>query len=195
MTCIMDIRKLASDIEEEGDVDIIDDAVTDLYSRLEACRESQADGLTTNEIDGVAFSNEDTVAGYHLNAFIAATHIYLHRTIFDLPPSSEIIKGYVGEVFENVESFLKAGGGNFSLWPAFIAAVEANEAKHMDAARKWLDFATSVGMGNRLKVKAIVEEVWRLRETLSKATGTNCGDISVDWRDIMVDLDLDILLV
>jgi hypothetical protein len=195
MTCIMDIGKLTSDIEEEGDVDVIDDTVNDLYSRLEACRESLVKGFTTNELDGVAFSKDDRIAWYHLNAFIAAAHIYLHRTIFDLPPSSDIIKNYVAEVFENVESFLKAGGGNFSLWPAFIAAVEANEAHHIDAAKKWLEFATSVGMGNRFKVKAIVEEVWNLREILSKETGISSGDISVDWRDVMVDLDLDILLV
>ena len=124
MTCIMGIRKLACDIEEEGDVNIIDDAVNDLYSRLEACRESQVKGHTTNEIDYVAISKEDRIAWYHLNAFIAAARIYLHRTIFDLPPGSDIIKNYVGEVFENVESFLKAGGGNFSLWPAFIALLK-----------------------------------------------------------------------
>jgi hypothetical protein len=98
--------------------------VNDLYSRLEACRESQVKGHTTNEIDYVAISKEDRIAWYHLNAFIAAAHIYLHRTIFDLPPGSDIIKNYVGEVFENVESFLKAGGGNFSLWPAFIALLK-----------------------------------------------------------------------
>ena len=75
------------------------------------------------------------------------------------------------------------------------SSVEANEVQHIDTAKKWLDFARSVGMDNRFKVKAIVEEVWRLGENLSKETGTNSGDISVDWRDVMVDLDFDILLV
>ncbi|RDW57679.1 hypothetical protein BP5796_12480 [Coleophoma crateriformis] len=195
MSCIIDINKLALDIQKEGDVDIIDKAVNDLYSRLEACRESQVKGMPNDENDSSTTSKEYRISWHHLNAFIAATHIYLHRTIFDLPPSNEIIKNYVGEVFENVEKFLDAGGGNLSLWPAFIAAVEANEAQHVDAARKWLDFAVSVGMGNRFKAKIIVEKAWSLREKLAKEAGTSCGDISVDWRDVMVNLDLDILLV
>jgi hypothetical protein len=36
--------------------------------------------------------------------------------------------------------------------------------------------------------------IWSLRENLPKETGTSSGDIFMDWRDAMVDLDLDILL-
>ena len=50
-------------------------------------------------------------------------------------------------------------------------------------------------MGDRFKVKAIVDEAWRPRDNISQETGTSCGDTSVDRRDVMVDLDLDILLV
>ena len=73
--------------------------------------------------------------------------------------------------------------------------MEACDEEHINAAKKYLNFATSVGMGNRFKAKSIVEEVWRLREESSTATGTSSGNVSVDWRDVMVDLDMDILLV
>jgi hypothetical protein len=195
MACIMDIRKLALDLEKETDIAVVDEAVNDLYTRLEVCREQQITGHSLKASDSSAMSKEETIARYHLNAFIAATHIYLHRTVFDLPPGSEIVKKHVGEVFRNVEDFLALSGGNLSLWPAFIAAVEAVDEEHINAAKKYLNFATSVGMGNRFKAKSIVEEVWRLREESSTATSTSSGNVSVDWRDVMVDLDMDILLV
>lgn len=195
MTCIMDIRQLAYDVVAETNVDIVDTAVTDLFKKLELCRTTQIPGLVSDEAKYLGPSNGEKAAWYHLNAFIAATNIYLHRTVFDLPPGSEIIRRHVGEVFENIEKFMTVSSGNFSLWPAFIAAVEAHEDTHKTAAKEWLKFSTSVGMGNRFKAKAIVEEVWRLREDSSTRTGVDAGNISVDWRDVLVDLDMDILLV
>jgi hypothetical protein len=195
MACIMDVRRLASDLKNETDMAIIDETVNNLYTRLEECKEQQIIGLPPNGTGSLKMSKEERIAWYHLNAFIAATHIYLHRTVFDLPPGNEIIKRRVGEVFENVDNFLALSGGNLSLWPAFIAAVEACDEEHVSAAKKYLSFATSVGMGNRFKAKSIVEEVWRLREESSVTTGISSGNISVDWRDVMVDLDMDILLV
>jgi hypothetical protein len=95
----------------------------------------------------------------------------------------------------NVLAFYTQDQGNFSLWPAFIAAVEAYADEDLIAAKTWLERATQFGLGNRLYVKRVVEEVWHRRKMLSRESGIEPGLIIVDWRQVMVEFSIDILLV
>lgn len=130
---------------------------------------------------------------YHVNAFISATYVYLYRSIYNLSPCD--VRLFVCEVFENIHTFFAHGDGNLTLWPGFIAAVESYEESDLRAAKAWLDVAASVGMGNRLRIRTIVEEVWRMRDAASRETRKDKGSITIDWRDVMQKLGLDILLV
>jgi hypothetical protein len=85
--------------------------------------------------------------------------------------------------------------GNFSLWPAFIGTVAVYEDNDLAAAKVWLERASKVGMGNRLKVRELKEEIWSLRTITSEVTGQEPGSINVDWREVRVKMDLDVLLV
>lgn len=98
-------------------------------------------------------------------------------------------------VFSNTAAFHSSSGGNFSLWPAFIAAVEAFTENDLDSAQKWLEQTTHFGLGNRFSVKRIVENVWRERELVHLEKNVGKGLIAVDWRKIANDLGADILLV
>lgn len=49
-------------------------------------------------------------------------------------------------------------------------------------------------MGNRNQVKKIVEEVWRRREMVAQSTGQDLGDVRINWRTVMVEMDIDVLL-
>lgn len=186
MTCIADIRKLSQQLRFDSSLSI-DDGANDIFARLNQCRRMTIDDGTPET------SKHRMMARYHLNAFIAATHIYLYQTLFSQPPS--YVRPYVIEVFHNIQAFFAIDDGNFSLWPAFIGAVSAYESSDIAAAKVWLERASKVGMGNRLKVKKLIEEVWRLRTARLHETGQELGSINVDWREVMVSMGLDILLV
>jgi hypothetical protein len=134
-----------------------------------------------------------SLARYQINAFIYATYIYLYRALMGVPPKR--VAPYVSLTFHNISAFCAQSSGNFSLWPAFIAAVEAYTEEDMESAREWLDRSVNFGLGNRLPVRRIVEEVWRRREDAHFESSMDKGLITVDWRDVVQDLGIDILLV
>lgn len=140
----------------------------------------------------------ERLALYQINAFLYATYIYLHRTLLNAPPSQ--VANYVTLTFQSISAFNSESNGNFSLWPAFIAAVEAYTPEVMTMSRAWLERSATFGLGNRIAIKQIVEEVWRRRkalcweEYLDDATD-NIGQITVDWRQVAQDLEIDVLLV
>jgi hypothetical protein len=180
MSCISDIKHVAYVLRMGDNAKVMEEAVSDLYRRLTA----------------IEYDNESTEPSqlkYHSMASKAATLIYLHRSLFDLPPNS--LQVYVHQVFSNLAAFQREGGGVLAVWPAFIAAVEVYTEEDMLLATQWLDAATGVGMGNRTKIESVVEAVWEIRDTTMIETGIKKGSIVVDWRDVMKDLDIDILLV
>ncbi|KAE8371730.1 fungal-specific transcription factor domain-containing protein [Aspergillus bertholletiae] len=150
---------------------------------------------TNNNNNNTAVIQDDVAARYQLNAFIYATYIYLYRSLLDVPPRR--VSGYVSLTFENIKSFYAHSCGNLSLWPAFIAAVEAYTDQDMESAKAWLRYSAQFGQGNRLEVKRIVEEVWRRREEVYITSGSamDRGRVGVDWREVADDLGVDILLV
>lgn len=105
------------------------------------------------------------------------------------------MRAYVSETLHHVDAFFSESNGNFSIWPAFIAAVEAYTAEDLEAAQRWLQRSTTYGMGNRQAIRAVVEEVWRRRAEASALLGVDPCAIAVDWRKVMKDMDCDVLLV
>ncbi|KPM38575.1 hypothetical protein AK830_g7980 [Neonectria ditissima] len=128
-----------------------------------------------------------------VGAFVNATYIYLYRSLLRVPPMT--VRSYVKKTFSHVSAYFAISNGNFSIWPAFIAAVEAYLDEDLAAAKEWLDGATSFGIGSRDSMRRVVEEVWNLREEMCKASGMEMGLIVVDWRSVMQELDCDLLLV
>ena len=76
-----------------------------------------------------------------------------------------------------------------------MAAVEATTDADISSAREWLARSTSFGLGNRASVQRVIEKVWERRETQATILGIARGMIAIDWRDIMQELDCDVLLV
>jgi hypothetical protein len=126
-------------------------------------------------------------------SFVYATYIYLYRTVLNVPPQT--VKNYVSKIFDNISTFYVCSQGNFSIWPAFMAAVEAVKDADITTAREWLAWATSFGLGNRASVRKIIEEVWERRESQSRLSGISRGMVSIEWRDVMQELNYDVLLV
>lgn len=156
-----------------------------LLNRIDACRINLSDDVARGALTPAAHSQ--------LEAFISATYVYFYRTIFDLAPQD--LESYVVETLENVSLFTARGYGNMSLWPAFIASVEACSEKTTFLARAWLDNATSLGMGSRLLARKVIEETWQRRETAAQSMGLDSGAVAVDWRQVMKTMNVDVLLI
>lgn len=188
MTCISDIKCLSAQSKHDGSMSIQSTA-NDLFARLEHCEKLTLQNMELVEDDLSRFSKHEMMSFYHLKAFIAATYIYLYQTLYNLPPNK--LSSYVNDVFYNVQAFKALDEGNCSLWPAFIAAVAACEDEDIESARAWLDRASKTEMGDRIHVKSLVEEVWRVRETAALEKGLEPGSINVDLSKVIDTLKLD----
>lgn len=193
MTCISDIKRLSHQLKHDTFLSIPSIA-RDLFSRLEQCRDLAMQDLChfadIEHTSSLSSSRHKMMAFYHLSAFIAATYIYLYQTLFSLPPSR--LSSYVNDVFFNVQAFYALDDdNNCCLWPAFIAAAAAYEEKDLEAAKAWLDRTDHVATGDRIQVRDLVEEVWRVRAAAARSTGRHPGNVNVDLMQVMVKLDLD----
>lgn len=162
----------------------VSDVMEDILSRLNVIRAGAHANPSSDR------SSEVTLQA---KAFLAATYIYLYRTLLDVPPKS--VRKYAVETLECVSAFFSNSSGNFSIWPAFIAAAEAYTEEDMAAVRSWLGCATAFGIGSRAAVKRVLEEVWARREHVSKISGMDPEMVIIDWRAVMHELDCNILLV
>ena len=63
-------------------------------------------------------------------------------------------------IFYEVMQYQELGGGYITLWPIFIASVEAYREDHKMMVRKWLDVAEKIGSASRKDVRKVIESVW-----------------------------------
>jgi len=197
LQCISKIDKFRTKIRHGELNQDVDDIVENVLYRLRDCEgTSLAKFLNLSDPIGEA-DNLTSVVSDHIfhqeQAFIYATYVYLYRNLLNAPPCS--VQPYVQQTFEQYSQFASTCPGNFSLWPSFIAAVEAYADEDLEAARNWLESMVFCGIGSRKSVKRVVEEVWRLREAGSRTSGLDPGMIIIDWREVMHKLNCDVLLV
>ncbi|KAH8675351.1 fungal-specific transcription factor domain-containing protein [Xylariales sp. PMI_506] len=152
----------------------------------------EVDGVVPSPAEGTVFSSR--CAEYlQSTAFLYATYIYLYRALLHAPPAT--VRPYVARTLELVLAFSSTSRGNFSIWPAFIAVVEAYRDEDLAAAQRWLGIATSFGLGNRTLIRDVVLEVWRKRSEMAVRSGIDPGLITVDWREVMHEMGCNVLLV
>lgn len=82
-----------------------------------------------------------------------------------------------------------------STWPVFVAAAEAYTPEAQALANRFHKFSDTLGVSNRTDMKRVVDQVWAEREGLAAAQRCSPGEVIVDWRDVMENLELDILLL
>lgn len=140
-----------------------------------------------------SLSNDAESRRLHLRAFKAAVIIYYHQTFYEAVPGKLAI--YASQVFDCIEAFVDSSGGNYTLWPLFIAGVEAYMDVHKYKFIKLFESASKVGMGNRVKVKALIERIWEIRACTAIETGRKEEEIHVDWKRVKHDMGIDVLLV
>ncbi|KAL7787180.1 fungal-specific transcription factor domain-containing protein [Trichoderma ceciliae] len=129
----------------------------------------------------------------HLRLFRNAATIYFFRIILNVPPQG-VVK-YVSTVLQDTLSFLRLHGGAVSMWPVFIAAVEAYEINHQQIVEQWLDISSKLGIQNRRTVRQVILAVWEKRSQQATKRGIKQSQTPIDWRQVQQDLGLDLLLL
>ena len=113
-------------------------------------------------------------------------------------PTGQYLVSKVLEHLENIDALKVDTPIANTLWPAFIAAVEAVDADLRHRVLVWFARAKRHGIGNIATAKTLVLEIWRRvdRQThLSyerKPLHSELGP--VDWRDIMREMGMYIML-
>ncbi len=131
----------------------------------------------------------------HLRAFKLATLIYYYQTC-EQQLSPRDLAPFVSEVLRCLSTFLACnGGGNPTLWPAFIAGVDACTARDRETVMRVFEHTSRVGMMNRVKMQTLLEQIWQIRASNALTTGQPPDTIRIDWRRVMKDMGIDILLV
>lgn len=161
------------------------------------------DGLDAylDSADGVLMplGRARTLATLHINLFRNAVGIHLLSTVLRLPPST--VAGHVWDVLSDAWAFVDMSPHgttycSLSLWPLFVAAVDAYLPEAQAMAERILDFfAKTSGVKNRRDVKRLVHEVWAIRIDLAQKRKCGPGDVWIDWREVMDQMDMDILLL
>jgi len=96
-----------------------------------------------------------------------------------------------------VKEYQQLGGGYVTLWPVFITAVEVYLPQHKLLVREWLNECETMGAASRKDIRELIEAVWRKRLEIRQHMGGEMeqGEIVVEWRGVMWEKQLDILLV
>ncbi|KAI0397184.1 fungal-specific transcription factor domain-containing protein [Xylariaceae sp. FL0594] len=153
LQCISEIDRFRTQMRRgDGVADRdVSDVVGNVLCRLKECEGATlVKSLEQSDPLGVGDSLPSLASShiyYQEQAFIYATYVYLYRNLLGAPPDS--VQVYVRQTLELYSQFASTCPGNFSLWPPFIAAVEAYKEEDMEAARRWLESMVFCGIGSR----------------------------------------------
>lgn len=131
----------------------------------------------------------------NLQLFRSGIGIYLCRMVLRYPPSA--VAQQVASTLQTATELLQPldRAASVSIWPIFIAAVEAYEPEAQELADLALQASSVLGAVNRATAHHIVKCVWARRQEIATRDGCPVGEVLLDWRDVLKELDVDILLL
>ncbi len=110
-----------------------------------------------------------------------------------MPPLQ--LSRFVSTVLNVLSTFFEICGGNFTIWPLFIAAVESYKTAQQE---KFLTLLSNVGMAGMRDIsnyRILIKRIWNVRESMALVEGREVADTRVDWRKVMRDFEMDLLIV
>ncbi|KIW64354.1 hypothetical protein PV04_09296 [Phialophora macrospora] len=142
---------------------------------------------------GTAAAQQRKFIVSNLNLFNSAVIIYLLRVVLRHPPSA--VAEQVSQTLSAAGVLLEMDRTAVSIWPIFIAAAEAYTAEAQALAESVLSLSTSFGAANRAVIHRVVKHIWSEREEAAARRRCDVGDVLVDWREELKNLDVEVLLL
>lgn len=196
MECISEINRLSKIRNSQEKYSTAKPIALCLVRMLSASSNLAKGTLSDDEMDDTAAIATDALRKEHeahIRAFKTATLIYYYQTCDEVIPRD--MAPYVAEVLESLATYRACRGGNPTLWPAFVAGAEVYTARGKSMVTELFESTFKMGMMNRVKMLALLKRVWQIRDSTALTTGQNPDAIRVDWREVMRDMDIDILLL
>lgn len=156
----------------------------------------------------------DLITDNHMFAFHYSAAIFFRRALCDgsahitpavkrssepkTRPTGQYLVSKALEHLENIDALSRNIAVANTLWPGFIAAVEAVDTDLRHRALIWLERAKRHGIGNIQQSRSLVMEIWRRADRNfgpqenQDGLGVELGD--VDWRQVMRDKNMYIML-
>lgn len=151
----------------------------------------------------------------HILAFQYSAAIYFRRALCDgsariTPsvagrpgeekprPTGQFLVSKALDYLENIDALSRNIAAANTLWPGFVAAVEAVDTDLRHRALIWLARAKRHGIGNIAQATSLLMEVWRRVDRQFVASRDQDGlqfELgSVDWREVMREKRMYIML-
>lgn len=174
------------------------DTVAEADDILKLCYMSLSDKVNTyvahRIANGVTVDLQmRTLTELHLRLFNNAIIIYLLCTVLRYPPS--FVASEVLQVLDDAAAFIGMHQNTVSIWPVFVAAAEAYTVESQALATHCLESLISSGVANRRKALHVVQGVWSRRSQLVHEGHGEPGDVSVDWSQVMHEMQTYVLLL
>jgi Fungal specific transcription factor domain len=180
MRCIVETTQLATRICH-GELQSHGEVINHLHQQILACASNG--------------SQSDHVAQLHARIFQVGTLVYFHRSILSSPPRAVV--PLLDQLLGYLDAYRNHGGGYVTIWPVFIAAVEAYEERHQNGFEAWMRDCDKIGASNREDIRQFVEDIWRERQLIwrQNGMGIELGSIAINWQEVMLARGLNYLLV
>lgn len=180
MRCIIEITQLATRIYR-GELKSCREVINTLYRQIIDCASSG--------------SHYDHEAQLHARIFQVGALVYFHRSILRSPPLAVV--PLLDEILRYLDEYRNHVGGYVTIWPVFIAAVEAYEERHQNGFEAWMCDCDKRGPSNREDIRQLVNDIWRERKLIWRQRGMTIelGSIAINWQEVMLARELNYLLV
>ncbi|CZR60976.1 uncharacterized protein PAC_10872 [Phialocephala subalpina] len=182
MNHLHDVNMLESRLRHgDGKVQQYREDVAGLYQRIQSY--------------GLEASSSNQLVRLHHEIFRTGVLVHFHRRILNSLPHTLV--PLLDNLLSSVEEYERLKGGYVTLWPVFIGAAEVFEEHQKLRVRAWLDTVDLMGAANRRDVRTVIEAVWNERSCQRNLLGRRVaeGEVIVDWREVMRDMGVEILLV
>lgn len=169
------------------------------YLRTPETSDEVATYLETASTALMPVSRAKTLIDLHLHLFNAAVTVYLLSMVLRHPPAA--VTTHVWSVLSDAWAFVEMSPNSekccsLSIWPVFVASADAYKPEaQLVVTQIWELLSQTYGAGNRRDLHHLLHQIWAERERLAEERQCGLGEVRVDWREFMREMDMEILLL
>lgn len=169
------------------------DQVGRIFAELHAPLDAEIDLYMNRQRPKTTLAEQRKFIASNLSIFNSAVTIYFVRMVLCCPPTT--VLDLVSQVLSAAVEILKSDHAAVSIWPIVIASAEAYTPEAQELADCALSLSTGFGIANRSVIRRVVHSIWAERDKMAAQQQCGIGEILMDWRQLLKQLDVDILLL